>query len=484
MRLETGIYKSRYPEQADGWRILCEQEKTPFHLTDDPDCPVLLCEGKTPEWLETYLAEGGIAVLSGVRPEDLPFEPEPVGLASLESADLTELGAGRARIQSLVQVYGGQGAGRLCLHEKRKIKCGMHPDEYPAVLWRKVGSGGCFYTGIPFSELICALGDTLRQTPEGSDYSERVTAVDKHLLLRAMRRLLAEAFWKRNLPYVFLHYYPEDYRSAFVFRVDVDGVYGSRLERISAAAKKAGVRVSFYVNQVLCQEEGDRLGDIDGSHEIGCHAREHNLFTAEEENYFNVRDCRSWMRDLGLRVGSGFVAPRGMWNFALNRALAKEGIEYTSDFGYCVYGLPFYPYDHGRRMAVKQIPVDPFSAERAYTKAEEEGTMLSDEYVADRFCQAVRRQYELGMPIVLYSHPQYFGRLAEKTFPRLMEELAGRKIWHATMAELNNWWTLRDGTEYSACWTEDAGLLLEGTLPEGVRIKVWRGGEADAGRGI
>ena len=464
MRLETGIYKSCYPEQTDGWRILCEQEKTPFHVTDKPDCPVLLCEGKTPEWLEAYLADGGTAILSGVRPEDLPFEADPVGPASLESADLAELGAGTARIQSLVQVYGGEGLGRLSLHEKRKIKYGMHPDEYPAILWQTVGNGGCFYTGIPLSELVCALGDTLRQTPEGSGYSERITAVDKHLLLRAMRRLLAEAYRKRGLPYVWLHYYPEDYRSVFVFRVDVDGVYGSRLEQISAAAKKAGIRASIYINQALCQEECGRLGAIDKSHEIGCHARDHNLFTSEEENYANVHDCRLWLGELGLEPGAGFVAPRGMWNFALNRALAKEGIAYTSDFGYCVYGLPFYPYDHGRRMEVKQIPVDPFSAERAYTKAEEEGRALSDGYVAERFCQAVRRQYELGMPIILYSHPQYFGGLAEQAFPRLAKELAGRHVWHATMAEFDRWWTVRDGAGYSAFWEKDTGLVVKGEL--------------------
>ena len=66
MQLRAGIYPSRHPEQTDGWRILCEQEKTPYFLTTErPDCPVLLCEGETPVWLPDYLQEGGIAVLSG-----------------------------------------------------------------------------------------------------------------------------------------------------------------------------------------------------------------------------------------------------------------------------------------------------------------------------------------------------------------------------------------------------------------------------------
>ena len=92
MQLRAGIYPSRHPEQTDGWRILCEQEKTPHFLTTErPDCPVLLCEGETPVWLPDYLQEGGIAVLSGMHPEELPFPTDYIGTAALEFADLTEL---------------------------------------------------------------------------------------------------------------------------------------------------------------------------------------------------------------------------------------------------------------------------------------------------------------------------------------------------------------------------------------------------------
>ena len=277
MQLRAGIYPSRHPEQTDGWRILCEQEKTPHFLTTErPDCPVLLCEGETPVWLPDYLQEGGIAVLSGMHPEELPFPTDYIGTAALEFADLTELGCGTPRIASLVPVYAGSGLGLLRLHESRKIKCGLHPDEYPAIVWQSVGKGGCWYTGIPFSELICALGDTLRRTTPDSDFTERITSVDKHLLLRAMRELLIRSYGKRGLPYVYLHYYPGNYQSVFVFRVDIDGIYGDHLRRISDAAKKAGIRVTFYTNKSLCEPEAERLRDIDPSHDIGCHADVHN----------------------------------------------------------------------------------------------------------------------------------------------------------------------------------------------------------------
>lgn len=471
MQLRAGIYPSRHPEQTDGWRILCEQEKTPHFLTTErPDCPVLLCEGETPIWLPDYLQEGGIAVLSGMHPEELPFPTDYIGTAALEFADLTELDCGTPRIASLVPVYAGSGLGLLRLHESRKIKCGLHPDEYPAIVWQSVGKGGCWYTGIPFSELICALGDTLRRTTPDSDFTERITSVDKHLLLRAMRELLIRSYGKRGLPYVYLHYYPGNYQSVFVFRVDIDGIYGDHLRRISDAAKKAGIRVTFYTNKSLCEPEAERLRDIDPIHDIGCHADVHNLFTTQEENFRNVHDCRAWMKELGIDYTTGFVAPRGMWNFALNRALEEDGVTYTSDFGYAVFGLPFYPYDHGTRMAVKQLPVDPFSTERAVAKAEEEGTALPEGSVADYFCRSVRRQAEAGLPVILYSHPQHFGLLAKETFPRLAEAVRALPLWHATMGELDAWWQKRDGADYAAFW-EDS-LTVTGDLPENVSIRV------------
>lgn len=476
MRLETGIYKGRRPWHVDGWRILCEQEKTPCRMTDAPDCPVLVFEGETPDWLGTYMEAGGVAVVSSAEPEGLPFQTDPIGTASLEYVDLTALDSGRSRIQSLVQVYGGEGLGLLALHEQRNIKLGMRPDEYSAVLWQSVGRGGCWYTGIPLSALITALGDTLRPTDGETGFSERVTAVDKHLLLRAMAFLLRAAFFRRGLPYVSLGYYPGDYRSAFAFRVDVDGIYGKNLGLISSAAEECGIPVTFYVNQKMCEGEKERLFKLSPMHDVGCHAVLHNLYTGEEENYRNVHDCRAWMDALGLDNGPWFVAPRGMWNYALNRALDREGVSYSSDFGYCIHGLPFYPYDHGTRMAVKQIPVDPFSAERAHVQAEEEGRTIPDaDDVAAYFCRSAREQYDLGLPVILYSHPQYFGPLAARVLPRLKETLDGLNIWQTTLKDFDAWWSLRDGVDYRADYDGATGdVTIAGVLPQGVNARILR----------
>lgn len=482
MLIETGIYASEDREKINGWRVLCEQEKHPYRLTDRPDTPVLLCEGVCPAWLEDYLVQGGAAIITGAVPKMLPFETECVGLASLEYADLTQLDGGKARIQTTLSVFDGEGLGKLCLHENRLIKNGMHPDEFPAVLFHRVGKGCCFYSGIPFSSLIHTQGDTLRRIDDFSDMTERVCAVDKYLLLRAMREMLRRIYAQRGFPYVYLHYYPDHYDSMFALRVDVDGIYGDHLERLSQAATENGFRATFYVNQNLCEPEKEALLRLNEEHDIACHGVVHNLFSGQDENRKNVGDCIAWLRDMELPAADAYVAPRGMWNPALHHALESLGMAYTSDFGFCIYGLPFYSYFGAERSTVLQIPVDPFSVERATAQAAEEHRSAPDaDFVADYFCRAAQEQYSQKMPVILYSHPQFFGPLAAQVLPCLRAWLSQKNIWEATMGEISDWWRLRDGSDFSVEIDETGVTRIKGKLPERVRAVVLEAGGKNSG---
>lgn len=474
VNLTTGIYEGSHKGATDGWRILCEQERLPLPAENLRENAVLLCEGETPPWLPEYMQAGGVAVVTGASPSSLCIETAFAGTASLEYITLFEPEDEPVRIQCAVNLFEGEGLGKLSLHEKRITKLGLCPDEFPAVLYREVGRGGCFYSGVPFSSLICTLGDTLRRTDSFSDFTERVTAVDKHLLLRAMRSLLARAFAKRSLPYVRLSYYPGSYESAFALRVDVDGIFGDSLGLLSRAAAQCGIKTSFYVNQKMCEPEQERLFEIDDMHDIGNHAVLHNLYTGQEDNAKNVAECREWMNKIGLRNGPWFVAPRGMWNYNLNRALEREGYTYTSDFGFCIHGLPFFPYFRGERMGVKQIPVNPFSAERACAKAQEAGLpMPSADDVADYFCRSVREQFALGMPSILYSHPYRFGAMAATVLPRVKALLDSLNIWQTTLPALSEWWSLRDSVRYSAQFNCQTGNVnITGEIPDAVRVDV------------
>ena len=474
MQILIGLYQEEKEFDTDGWRILLEQEKIPYTTVHPEKCPVIVCEKEVPDWLETYMEQGGIAVITGAQPEQMCFEIAYIGKAALEFIDLPGKDGANTRIQTTVTVFDGEGEGVLRLHEKRITKLGLTPDEYPVWLYHSFGKGGCFYSGVPFSQQIGVLGDTLRKTDNFSDYEERVTSVDKHKLLKEMRRVLEQALAERGLPYVSLAYYPKNYESVFCFRVDVDGIYGDNLKKISQAGKENGIRMSFFVNRTMCEPEKERLSDIDSFHEVGNHAVIHNLYTSYKDNLENVCGCRDWLKRRGIQSVPGFVAPRGMWNYSLNKALEDAGMLYTSDFGFCIFGLPFYPYCHGNRMKVMQIPVNPFSTERANIQAKDRGEELPDaEYVAQYFIQSFDWQCALGMPVILYSHPQCFGRLAEAVIPRLKKEIDKKHIWCTTLTEWSRWWEMRDEVCYRAEFTEvDGSVQIDGKIPEDICVEI------------
>lgn len=472
MLIEVGIYNGE-GSRTDGWQIVCEQEKIPHRLTDVPDCPVILFERCVPDWLGDFMEKGGVAVVTDADPKLLKFSTDYVCEASIEYADLTELESKNARVQCLVNVFNGSGLGKFTLHENRVLKYGIEPDVFPVFLFHPLGKGGCFYTGLPMTRLVTAVGDTLRNTTDLVEFSERVISVDKHFIIKALRFILIKSFEQRGLPYVQLWYYPEDYQSAFAFRVDVDGIYGNHLGMISKAALDNDIKVSFYVNKMLCEPEKEKLFEVHKVHEVGNHGVVHNLYTSLEDNKENITGCCEWLKNLGIENGPWFVAPRGLWNYNLHRALEDSGYKYTSDFGYCIFGFPMYPYFKGQRMNVLQIPIDPFSTERAFNLAIEKNKVEpSQEFILDYFINSMEEQYGLNMPVFLYSHPQWFGPMASYVLSKIKAKLDSMNIWRTSLTGFYEWWTRRDRVSYTAEFDENENIIyVKGDLIPSVRVK-------------
>lgn len=452
MIIQLGIYEPAHRSRVSnniGWKILCEQEKVPFKLTDQPDCPVMVFDGETPDWFEQFMTGGGIGIVTDCHPDLLPFESEYVGDSSVENVDLRELGSFLTRVQSIVCLYRGAGYGKINVHEKRVNKDDITQDEFPVFLYSNCGEGGCFFTGLPMSRLVTALGDTLRPTTSFSDFSERVVSVDKHYLLKAMREILIKAFHQRDLPYIHLGYYPGKFKSAFAFRIDIDGIFGENLINISKSALENDLRLTFFANKSLCKEEEAYIQKIDCEHEIGNHADIHNLFSDYSSNYKNIQECKNWLSHLGVDDNKLFAGPRGMWNFSLHQALNDLGYLYTSDFGAAIGGFPFFPYINGVKSGTLQIPVNPFSAERAAIwRLEAEKQEINAEYISEFFIRIIEENYQRGYPVILYSHPEKFGEFAGYVFKQINRKISSLNIWKTTLTHFANWWFKRDKLDY------------------------------------
>ena len=475
MMIRLGIYQPRQRRISHniGWKVLAEQEKVPFTVTDQPDCLVMAFDGDTPDWFADFLSSGGIAIVTDCHPELLPFAVEYAGDASIEYADLTELGSSLARVQCITRLYRGNGYGTFRIHENRISKAGIIQDEFPVFLYTDYGKGGCFYTGLPMSRLVTALGDILRTTTSFSNFSERIVSVDKHHVMKAMREILIMAFHRRELPYFHLSYFPDNYQSAIALRIDIDGVFGDNLVNISKCALDNGFRLTFFANKSLCKGDEQFIRKLNPKHEIGNHADVHNLFSDYESNLRNIQECQNWLVDLGIENSKSFSAPRGMWNYSLHQALEDLGYLYTSDFGAAIGGYPFFPYLNGVKSRTLQIPVNPFSSERAAIwRQESENQDINAEYIAEFYIKIIEENYHRCYPIVLYSHPEKFGLMADQIFQRIREKIANMNLWETTLTEFANWWIKRDKIEYCVEYDPSARrTVITGDIDADVSVK-------------
>lgn len=420
-----------------GWRRLVEQEGLAFSVDDPRARPVVLFSGTGPAWLEDYVAAGGVAVGAGLL-------GEPFGLACDGAASVTGFASpvdGRwVQAPGLARLYRGEGAGVVRMHENRVVKYGIEADVYPAVQCRRIGKGVLVFTGIALTELVAAKGDTLRRFSELTEVTERVATVDKARLLDVALFMVRRAFFEAALPLVRRPRFPHGAPSALLLRIDVDGAFGGNTSRIADAADQLDLPVSFFVNEDLCEQSPGLPETWPASAEIGQHGGLHTLLDSVEDNRQNLRRAQHWLEEKTDRARRIFVAPRGMWNASLAQALVEEGFDWSSDFGLDFDSLPFRA-DHG----ILQLPVHPYSTERAWRWSSDAGVPPpTAEATAAYFRQVADEQVRLGRPVHLYSHPEHFGEMAEVVLGSLKDYSLEHAVPVLRISEYAEFWRRRE----------------------------------------
>lgn len=431
-------------EGRSGWVRLLEQERVAFVDAEEADAQVILFAEGLPPWVEAYVSRGGIAVVSGAPEADGLL---PRGLVALIHRLVSPVdGKTPVEAPGLARLFPGRGFGSCRLHEDRLVKGGVDPDIYPVVLEKKLGTGALIFTGIPLTKLLASAGDSLRTFSPRTSVTERVCSIDKAQILDILLWMLRRAFHHLQVPYVRPARFPGGAPSVFVMRVDVDGVFGQRTRRIAEAAAEAGVRASFFFNGSLCEATPGDIGAWVRSHEVGHHGYEHNVFPTVEENLANLRRGAEWVRNHVGVEPVGFVAPRGLWNDALDQALSEFGCGFSSDFAIDFDSLPFRT-----RSGILQIPVHPYSPERSTVHASESSLPPpAPEAVLRHYLQVIDDQVKWQRVAHIYGHPEVLGQMANTILPTIFAHVR-RRLRCLTLRDLARWWQQR----------ESVGLSLE-----------------------
>jgi peptidoglycan/xylan/chitin deacetylase (PgdA/CDA1 family) len=453
---------------AAGWRRILVQEGIAHQETDRPEWPIVLVSGRPPGWLESYVTGGGVAVISGSR--DLPFDIDSAGTATVSGFDAPLSGRWCAA-PGLVQLYQGVGEGLLRVHEDRVVKYGADPDLFPVVLTHRAGAGAIVYTGVALTELLMAQGDRLRSFSEYTPVTERVAAVDKADVADTLLHMLRLAYRLARLPMVRLARFPDGSPSVFILRVDVDGAFAPHTQNLVDAARDADLPASFYVNSDLCTRFPGLPESWPDEFEVGQHAKAHTLFGTFDENLANLKEGRAWAEARVGRSVTSFVAPRGMWNAQLGAALTQLGYWYSSDFGLDFDSLPFRA-----EADILQLPVHPYSPERANRWAEERGVAPPDgEKTRDYYLAVLRRQLTLGRPMHVYGHPEVLGGMAREVVPALAAFARQEQVPCLTLGDYAHFWRRREQTYPTVISDPTAGTLrvslADPSLP--VVVEAW-----------
>src|ERR1700680_4947003 len=59
----------------EGWSRVLRQEKIPWKTADGPVHPIAIFDRRLPEWFEEFVAQGGIALVTGARANNDLFGP-------------------------------------------------------------------------------------------------------------------------------------------------------------------------------------------------------------------------------------------------------------------------------------------------------------------------------------------------------------------------------------------------------------------------
>ncbi|MCS7249959.1 MAG: polysaccharide deacetylase family protein [candidate division WOR-3 bacterium] len=267
---------------------------------------------------------------------------------------------------------------------------------------------------------------------------EFVNKINKGALRRLVINLLINIFFKNKIPYFSLSYFPDNYHSVFLFRVDGDFAKRKEVEKVFEFLNKENIKFTFFVDVKASERFLDFFKEKNREKfDIQLHSYYHYVYKDKDRNLENLLIGKKKLMELGIEI-KGFAAPFGIWNYSLNEVLEDLHFSYSSEFGFDYDDLPILPIVNNRFSYVYQIPIHPISI----------GCLkilnLSQKEMIKYYQEYILKTYEKGYPIVLYDHPEKileFSDVFKEVFD-FIKNLSNIKIMNFT--EFFEWWQKRE----------------------------------------
>jgi peptidoglycan/xylan/chitin deacetylase (PgdA/CDA1 family) len=268
--------------------------------------------------------------------------------------------------------------------------------------------------------------------------TERVCITNKSGIREVFSHLLMWCFHRLDLPYAFIWPYPHAKESWFGFRIDTDFAAPEKVTALAQILEKAQIPATWFVETRSVEKDIGKYV-FPPNHEVALHCYRHAIYDTVSENRADIQRGKSILQKAGY-TPAGYAAPFGEWHPFLAKALAEEGLEYSSEFAVGYDNYPFFPLVDNTFSPVLQVPIHPISVGRLRWAKFTELEMIA------YYCAVADLHYAQNLPIIFYHHP---GQNRLSVWKAVFKHIKQNGSLHySTLYEFSNWWKLRNNVSW------------------------------------
>lgn len=287
---------------------------------------------------------------------------------------------------------------------------------------------------------------------------EKLPAINRKNIRRVVLKALKIAYHSAGLPFVHKWYWPQDNRSIFCFRGDMDVGNSESMLRFVHAVRPWKNSLTLFACGSAYEGKRELLRKASkAASEMGNHTFSHYVYSSPRKNRINLELTERMLSAVDV-VPKGYVGPASFWHPSMYDVLQENGYQYTSSFGLDHDNFPYFPVRNSKETYdLVEIPFHCLG-----DRFPKFGIKLNSPEVFGFFDQLIDKKYNAGEPIAIYGHPDMEDRLGD--YPELVERICERAmsfsdIWTGNMSQLAQWWRSRHAVRAGIVFDSASGVL-------------------------